>query len=72
LLQIAHIILQTFEVGGLLRNMAVEFGRTLIQLFGSLKKLASRLLDAIRYFALSDEALDRSHADSIQVRFDIS
>jgi hypothetical protein len=72
LLQIAHIILQTFEVGSLLRNMAAEFGRTPIQLFGSLKNLARRLLDAIRYFALSDKAFDGSHAGSTQVRFDTS
>jgi len=72
LLQIAHIILQTFEVGSLLRNMAAEFGRTPTQLFGSLKNIARRLLEAFRYFALSDEVFDRSRAGSIQVRFDTS
>lgn len=72
LLQIAHIILQTFEAGSLLRNVAAEFGRTPIQLFGSLKNLARRLLEAFRYFALSDEVFDRSRAGSIQVRFDTS
>jgi hypothetical protein len=72
LLQIACIILQPFEVGSLLRNLAAEFGRTPIQLFGSLKNLAHRLLEAFRYFALSDEAFDHSRAGSIQVRFDTS
>ena len=56
----------------LLRNLAAEFGRTPIQLFGSLKNLARRLLEAFRYFALSDEAFDHSRAGSIQVRFDTS
>ena len=72
LLQIAHIILQILEVGSLLRNVAAEFGRTPMQLFGSLKNLARRLLEAFRYIALSDEAFDRSRASRIQIRFDTS
>ena len=72
MLQIAHIILQTFEVGSLLRNMAAEFGRTPTQLFGSLKNLARRLVEAFRYVALSHEAFDSDHARSIQIRFDTS
>jgi hypothetical protein len=52
--------------------MAAEFGRTPTRLFGSLKNIARRLLEAFRYFALSDEAFDRSRAGSIQVRFDTS
>ena len=60
LLQIAHIILQILEVGSLLRNVAAEFGRTPGQLFGSLKNLARRLLEAFRYIALSDKAFDSS------------
>jgi hypothetical protein len=72
LLQIAHIILQILEVGSLLRNVAAEFGRTPMQLFGSLKNLARRLLEAFRYIALSDEAFDHSRASRIQIRFDTS
>ena len=72
LLQIAHIILQILEVGSLLRNAAAEFGQTPIQLFGSLKNLARRLLEAFRYIALSDEVFDHSRAGSIQIRFDTS
>ena len=72
LLQIAHIILQILEVSSLLRNVAAEYGQTPIQLFGSLKNLARRLLEALRYFALSDEVFDHSHAARIQVRFDTS
>ncbi len=72
LLQIAHIVLQILEVGSLLRNVAAEFGRTPMQLFGSLKNLARRLLEAFRYIALSDEVFDHSRAGNIQIRFDTS
>jgi hypothetical protein len=72
LLQIAHIILQVMEAGSLLRDLAAEFGRTPIQLFGSLKNLARRMLEAFRYIALSDQAFDLLHAASIQIRFDTS
>ena len=72
LLQIAHIILQILEVGSLLRDVAAEFGRTPMQLFGSLKNLARRLLEAFRYIALSDEAFDYVRAGSIQIRFNTS
>ena len=70
LLQIAHMILQVMEAGSLLRNLAAEFGRTPMQLFGSLKNLARRLLEAFRYIALSDQAFDPLHAAGIQIRFD--
>jgi hypothetical protein len=33
-------------------------GKTPLQLFGSLKNLARRMLEAFRYFALSDQAFD--------------
>ena len=72
LLQIAHMILQLVEVGSLLRNLAAEFGRTPLQLFGSLKNLARRLLDAFRYMVLNDQAFDPHRAASIQIRLDSS
>jgi hypothetical protein len=72
LLQIAHMILQILEVGSLLRAAAAEFGRTPRQLYGSLKNLARRLLEAFRYIRLSDKAFDPLHARGIQVRFDDS
>src|SRR5271166_837322 len=58
LLQIAHMIQQLVETGSLLRNLAAEFGRTPLQLFGSLKNLARRLLEAFRYMVLNDQAFD--------------
>lgn len=72
LLQIAHMILQLVEAGSLLRNLAAEFGRTPMQLFGSLKNLARRMLEAFRYLTLNDQAFDLLHATSIQIRLDSS
>jgi len=43
-----------------------------LQLFGSLKNLARRLLDAFRYVVLNDQAFDPRHAASIQIRLDSS
>ena len=72
LLQIAHMILQLVEAGSLLRNLAAEFGRTPMQLYGSLKNLARRMLEAFRYMILNDQAFDPLHAASIQIRLDSS
>ena len=72
LLQIAHMIQQLLEAGSLLRNLAAEFGRTPMQLFGSLKNLARRMLDAFRYMVLNDQAFDPLRAASIQIRLDSS
>jgi hypothetical protein len=72
LLQIADIMLQILEVGSLLRDVAAGLGRTPLQLFGSLKNIARRLLEAFRYMALSDNAFDYLLARSIQIRFDSS
>jgi hypothetical protein len=72
LLQIAHIIMQVLEAGSLLRDLAAKFGRTPGQLFGSLKNIARRLLEALRYFSLGDQAFDPQRAASIQIRFDTS
>ena len=66
------MILQLVEAGSLLRNLAAEFGRTPLQLFGSLKNLARRLLDAFRYMVLNDQAFDPLRAASIQDRLDSS
>ena len=52
--------------------VAAELGRTPMQLFGSLKNLARRLLDAFRYMILNDQAFDSLRAASIQIRLDSS
>ena len=70
LLQIAHIILQLLEKGSLLLNLAKEQGkRSAVHLFGSLKNMARRLLDSLRYRCWSDDAFDVELARKIQIRF---
>jgi hypothetical protein len=73
LLQIAHLLLQLVEKGSLLRHLAQEQGkRTAVALFGSLKNLAQRLLESLRYRHWPEEAFDRSAAGAIQIRLDSS
>ena len=73
LLQIAHLLLQLIEKGSLLRQLAQKQGkRTAVELFGSLKNMAQRLLESLRYWHWSDEAFDQTGARSIQIRLDSS
>ncbi|HKM54196.1 MAG TPA: hypothetical protein VJY33_12370 [Isosphaeraceae bacterium] len=73
LLQIAHLLLQLVEKGSLLRHLAWEQGkRTAVELFGSLKNMAQRLLESLRYRRWPDEAFDRVGAGGIQIRLDSS
>jgi hypothetical protein len=73
LLQIAHLLLQLVEKGSLLRHLAQEQGkRTAVDLFGSLKNMAQRLLESLRNRHWPDEAFDRSPARPIQIRLDTS
>lgn len=72
LMQIAHLILQVFEAGSLLRRLAAECDRTPWQLFGGLANLARRLLESFRYRILSPEAFDPDPNERIQYRFDSS
>jgi hypothetical protein len=73
LLQIAHSLLQLVEKGSLLRHLAQEQGkRTAVELFGSLKNMAQRLLESLRYRHWPDEAFDRAAAGPIQIRLDSS
>lgn len=72
LLQIAHLIAQLLEAGSLLRNVARLAGKTPRDFFGSLRNIASRILEAFRYFLLPEEAFDAAQAASIQIRLDAS
>jgi hypothetical protein len=73
LLQIAHLLLQLVEKGSLLLHLAQEQGkRTAVELFGSLKNMAQRLLESLRYRHWPDEAFDRAAAGAIQIRLDSS
>jgi hypothetical protein len=73
LLQIAHLLLQLVEKGSLLRHLAQDQGkRTAVELFGSLKNLAQRLLESLRYLRWPDEAFGPMGASGIQIRLDSS
>jgi len=72
LMQIAHMILQVFEAGSLLRRVAAEWGRTPWQLFGGLANLARRLVESFRQRFLSQDAFDPHPSDRTQCRFDTS
>ncbi len=73
LLQIAHLLLQLLEKGSLLRQLAEQAGkRTAVELFGSLKNMAQRLLESLRYCRWEDEAFDPAAAATIQIRLNSS
>ena len=56
LLQIAHLFLQMFEMGRLLRRLAQDYNTTPVGLFGSLKNIAKGLLECFRCFQLGEPA----------------
>jgi len=70
LLQIAHMILQLIEKGSLLRRVAEQYGKTLVGLYGSLRNIAHRLLDCLRYRLIPAEAFDPN--PPIQIRLNSS
>jgi hypothetical protein len=73
LLQIAHLLLQLVEKGSLLRQLAEQQGKTTaVGLFGSLKNMAQRLLESLRYRRWEDEAFDAAAAATIQIRLNSS
>ena len=73
LLQIAHLLLQLVEKGSLLRQLAQQQGKTTaLGLFGSLKNMAQRLLESLRYRRWEDEAFDAVAAATIQIRLNSS
>ncbi len=70
LLQIAHMILQLVEKGSLLRRAAGQYGKTVAGLYGSLRNIARRLLDCLRYRLIPAEAFAPN--PRIQIRLDSS
>jgi hypothetical protein len=72
LLQIAFIITQLLERGSLLRRLAAEAGRTVAQWLGSLKNIARRLLESLRYTRWPDSCFDPRAAARLHVGLDSS
>jgi hypothetical protein len=56
LLQLAHLLLQLLEKGSLLRRLVENWQKTVAGWFGSLKNIAQRLLESLRYAAWSEES----------------
>jgi hypothetical protein len=55
LLQIAFILVQLLERGSLLRRLAEDLGRPVWKLFGSLKNVARRLLESVRFLQWQED-----------------
>ena len=72
LLQIAFILVQLLERGTLLRRLANELGRPVWKLFGSLKNVARRLLDSVRFVAWEEAWFDAQAAGGVRIGLDSS
>jgi hypothetical protein len=72
LLQSAFILVQLLERGSLLRRLAAEQGRPLWKLFGSLKNVARRLLESVRYVTWAEPWFDPRQAGPLHISLDSS
>jgi hypothetical protein len=72
ILQIAFILTQLVERGSLLRRLAEEVGRPLWKLFGSLKNVARRLLDSVRFATWEEAWFDPQQAARLRIELDSS
>lgn len=69
LLQIAHLIWQLVEQGSLLQRVARQYGQSLLGLYGSIRNLARRLLECLRFYRIPPEAFATAR---LQIRLDSS
>lgn len=72
LLQIAFVLVQLMERGSLLRRLAAEVGRPVWKLFGSLKNVARRLLDSMRFVPWEESWFDPRQAGKLRIGLDSS
>jgi hypothetical protein len=72
LLQIAFIVVQLLERGSLLRRLADDLGRPVWKLFGSLKNVARRLAESLRYLVWEEAWFDPALAGRVRIEFDSS
>lgn len=72
LLQIAFLLTQLLERGSLLRRLAAEVGRPFWKLFGSLKNVARRLLDSVRFVVWEASWFDPRQAGALRIELDSS
>ena len=72
LLQLAFILIQLLERGSLLRRLAAAWGRPVWKLFGSLKNVARRLLESVRYLSWEAAWFDAKEAGKLRIGLDSS
>jgi hypothetical protein len=72
LLQIAFVLVQLVERGSLLRRLAEQAGRPVWKLFGSLKNVARRLLDSVRFVCWEEAWFDARQATELRIGLDSS
>jgi len=72
LLQIAFMLMQLLERGSLLRRWAAEAGRPFWKLFGSLKNVARRLLDSVRFAAWEESWFDPRQTGKLRIELNSS
>jgi hypothetical protein len=72
LLQIAFIVVQLLERGSLLRRLAEEAGRPVWKPFGSLRNVARRLLEGVRFVAWEEGWFDPRQARKLRIGLDSS
>lgn len=72
LLQIAFILTQLVERGSLLRQLAAEYHRKPLQLFGSWANIVKRLRESLSYLVWTDDCFDETTAQARRIRFDSS
>jgi hypothetical protein len=70
LLQIAFILMQLLERGSLLRRLAADLARPFWKLFGSLKNVARRLLDSVRFVEWEQSWFDAAQAGKLRLGWD--
>jgi hypothetical protein len=72
LLPIAFILVQRLERGSLLRRLAADLGRPVWKLFGSLKNVARRLLESVRFVPWDAVWFDARQAGRLRIGLDSS
>jgi hypothetical protein len=70
LLQIAFVLVQLLERGSLLRRLAAELGRPFWKLFGSLKNVARRLLESVRWVSWEEAWFEAGIARRLRISLD--
>jgi len=72
LMQIAFMITQLLERGSLLRQLAAAWGQSTLQWFGSLKNIARRLLESLRYQRWPEASYDPQTAARLRIGWNSS